>query len=64
MFFLKEDKILVDKFCDDCNVAKGTYLKDLRVKLTDPHTSQKSYWSGKKLNLEYRKALSLDHSYS
>ena len=45
---MKEDKILIDKFRDVCNVAivevKSTYLKDLGVKLTDAHTSQKSYW--------------------
>ena len=48
MFFLKEDKIRIDKFRDDCNVAiieaKDTHLKDLGVKLADPRTSQKPYW--------------------
>ena len=43
-----EDKVRVDRFREECQVAvekaKTDYLKNLGNKLNDPNTSEKSYW--------------------
>ena len=45
--YLNADKIRVDQFRNECNlavqVAKGKYLITLGLNITDPNTSQKSY---------------------
>ena len=42
------DKLVVDKFREDCEsriqIAKSNYLNKLGNRLIDPNTSQKSYW--------------------
>ena len=44
----REDKVRVDRFREECQVAvekaKTDYLKNLGNKLNDPNTSEKSYW--------------------
>ena len=46
--YWNNDKVTVDKFRENCNLAvqaaKGKYLRDLGSKLTNPNTSKKSYW--------------------
>ena len=46
--YLNPDKIRVDQFRNECNlavqVAKEKYFITLGLKLTDPNTSQQSYW--------------------
>ena len=46
--YRNEDKIRVENFRKECNLAvqavKDKYLEGLGRKLTDPRTSQKLYW--------------------
>ena len=46
--FKVEDKVRVDKFRDECNLAiqnaKQVYLNKLGNKLSDPKSCQKAYW--------------------
>ena len=46
--YRNEDKIKDENFRNECNLAvqaaTDKYLEDLGRKLTDPRTSQKSYW--------------------
>ena len=45
---MNDDKVMVDIFRRDCNLAvqaaKDKYLSDLGGKLTNPNTTRNSYW--------------------